>query len=40
MFKSARSLLRRALDAIDLTFCKMTRIQFEAPWRPEEEHRC
>ena len=40
MLKPALVLLRRALDAIELTFCKMHRIQFEAPWRPDEVHRC
>ena len=32
--------LRRALAAIDLAFCKLNRIQFEAPWRPDEPRRC
>lgn len=25
--------LRRALEAIDLVFCKVEKIQFSAPWR-------
>ena len=40
MLKSALKFVRRALDAIDLAFCKLHRIQFEAPWRPDEVHRC
>jgi hypothetical protein len=32
--------LRRAVDAAELTFCKMARIHFEAPWREEGSSRC
>ena len=32
--------IRRALAAIDLVFCKLNRIQFEAPWRSDAAHRC
>lgn len=32
--------LRRALAAIDLAFCKLNRIQYDAPWRAGETHRC
>ncbi|HEX8642462.1 MAG TPA: hypothetical protein VF702_00955 [Allosphingosinicella sp.] len=32
--------LRRAADAADLTFCKMARIQFDAPWRVHRPGRC
>jgi hypothetical protein len=40
MIDTTRTLLRRAWTAIDLTFCKLQRIQFEAPWRPGERQRC
>ena len=40
MFRSFPSFVRRALDVLDLAFCKLNRIQFEAPWRPEETRRC
>ena len=29
------ALLRRAIDSIDLTFCKLNRIQFSAPWKQD-----
>ncbi len=32
--------LRRIADAIELTFCKLARIQFEAPWNPQRSSRC
>ena len=32
--------LARALQAIRITFCKMARIQFSAPWKPQAEDRC
>ena len=32
--------LRRALRAIDVTFCKLARIQFDAPWREDDARRC
>ena len=32
--------LRRALAAIDLTFCKLARIQFSAPWRQRSRDAC
>ena len=32
--------IRRAIDAIDVTFCKMTRIQFDAPWNEGKSRRC
>ena len=28
-----RQLFRNLVDAVGLTFCKLARIQFEAPWR-------
>lgn len=28
-----RQLIRNLIDAAQLTFCKLARIQFEAPWR-------
>ena len=31
--------LRRNLEAIDLVFCKLNRIQFDAPWR-RQHGRC
>ncbi len=32
--------LRRALAALDHGFCKLNRIQYDAPWRSREAHRC
>ena len=32
---SLAALLRRAIDSIDLTFCKLNRIQFSAPWKQD-----
>ena len=32
--------LRRALSAIDVAFCKLNRIQYDAPWRSGETRRC
>jgi hypothetical protein len=32
--------IRRALAAIDVAFCKLNRIQYDAPWRSGETHRC
>lgn len=32
--------LRRTLAAIDLTFCKLARIQFSAPWRHQPRNAC
>lgn len=32
--------VRRALVALDLAFCKLNRIQFEAPWRSDRASRC
>ncbi|HEX9933183.1 MAG TPA: hypothetical protein VGB08_10115 [Allosphingosinicella sp.] len=32
--------VRRALAAIDAGFCKLNRIQFDAPWRTERRGRC
>ena len=32
--------LRDALDAADLAFCKLARIQFEAPWRKQGPNAC
>ena len=32
--------LRRTADAIELTFCKLSRIQFDAPWAPRGRTRC
>lgn len=29
-------LLRQVIDAIDLTFCKLNRIQFSAPWKSQQ----
>jgi len=29
-----RARLRTIIDAIGLAFCKLARIQFDAPWRP------
>ena len=28
--------LRRTIDSIELVFCKLNRIQFSAPWKPEQ----
>lgn len=38
--RSATASLRRVLAAIDLVFCKLNRIQFEAPWRTDVARRC
>ena len=38
--RNALGTLRRALAAIDLVFCKLNRIQFEAPWRSDAPRRC
>ena len=32
--------LRRALAALDHGFCKLNRIQYDAPWRSGEARRC
>ncbi|HYJ30547.1 MAG TPA: hypothetical protein VEW25_09430 [Allosphingosinicella sp.] len=32
--------LRRGLAAIDVAFCKLNRIQYDAPWRSGETRRC
>jgi hypothetical protein len=32
--------LARALEAIRITFCKLARIQFSAPWKPEPQDGC
>ena len=32
--------IRRALAAIDAGFCKLNRIQFDAPWRSERRGSC
>ena len=32
--------LARLFDAIRVTFCKLARIQFSAPWRPESPDAC
>ena len=32
---SLSGLLSRAVESIDLTFCKLNRIQFSAPWKPD-----
>ena len=32
--------LRRGLAALDHGFCKLNRIQYDAPWRTAETHRC
>jgi|GEM_PF-2890648 len=32
--------LRRALASIDVAFCKLNRIQYDAPWRSGETRRC
>ena len=34
------ALLRRILADIELAFCKLNRIQFDAPWRTDQTHRC
>ena len=32
--------LRRAWDAIELPFCKLSRIQFDAPWDARRRGTC
>ena len=32
--------IRRTLAAIDVVFCKLARIQFSAPWRPQSRNVC
>lgn len=32
--------IRRALAAIDVAFCKLNRIQYDAPWRRERRGGC
>jgi hypothetical protein len=32
--------LARTLEAIRITFCKLARIQFSAPWKPEPQDGC
>lgn len=32
--------LRRTLREIDVTFCKLARIQFDAPWRERDTTPC
>jgi len=33
----SRGALRRLIDSLDLVFCKLNRIQFEAPWNPRRQ---
>ena len=41
MSKSAlAAALRRVADGIALTFCKLARIQFAAPWRLDKPRGC
>ena len=35
-----RRLFRNLADAVGLTFCKLARIQFEAPWRTSPPSAC
>jgi len=32
--------LRRGLASLDQAFCKLNRIQFDAPWREDRAGRC
>ena len=32
--------IRRGLAALDQGFCKLNRIQYDAPWRTERTSRC
>ena len=32
--------LARLFEAIRVTFCKLARIQFSAPWKPESRDAC
>lgn len=35
-----RQLFHNLIDAVELTFCKLARIQFDAPWRPGAPSGC
>ena len=32
--------IRRALAELERGFCKLNRIQFDAPWRTDQPRRC